>query len=568
MDVSDAFICIDHATSTMKKIQDHLHNLQLCDVAIIVGNKRLPAHRLVLSSVSEYFRAMFNSNVLEANQDEITLTDIDEEAFADLLKYMYTGKLEICEDNVERMVATANMLRLEDVVDAGCSFLMKQLHPSNCLGIRAFADTQSCHKLLNAAHEYTMDHFTEVTHNKEFLLLPINQVCDLLSSDDVNIPTEINMFEALLRWVKNCEGERRIYMPQLLSHIRLTYMDKEYVADVVQNNPLICDNLACEHQVIQALIHHMLPERRPCVQQPRKSTTGHLYAIGGMDTSKVGFTCATSIERYNARTNRWNQIAHMTGRRLQFGVAVLDDKLYVVGGRDGLKTVNTVECFNSRTKTWSVMPPVGTHRHGLAVAVLKGPMYAVGGHDGWSYLNTVERWDPQARAWNYVAPMSVSRSTVGVAVLMDKLYAVGGRDGSSCLRSVECFDPHTNKWTNCAPMSKRRGGVGVGVCKGHLYAIGGHDAPASNQMSKLSETVERYDPKIDQWMTVASMSVPRDAVGVCVLGTQLYACGGYDGQSYLSTCETYDPQSNEWKTVSPLITGRAGTVLVHIKGME
>ena len=40
-------------------------------------------------------------------------------------------------------------------------------------------------------------------------------------------------------------------------------------------------------------------------------------------------------------------------------------------------------------------------------------------------------------------------------------------------------------------MSKRRGGVGVGVCGGHLYAIGGHDAPASNQMSKLSETVER-----------------------------------------------------------------------------
>lgn len=67
-----------------------------------------------------------------------------------------SGKLEIHEDNVERMVATANMLRLEDVVDAGCSFLMKQLHPSNCLGIRAFADIQSCHKLLKAAHDYTM----------------------------------------------------------------------------------------------------------------------------------------------------------------------------------------------------------------------------------------------------------------------------------------------------------------------------------------------------------------------------------------------------------------------------
>lgn len=63
----------------------------------------------------------------------------------------------------------------------------------------------------------------------------------------------------------------------------------------------------------------------------------------------------------------WTPVANMNGRRLQFGVAVLDDKLYVVGGRDGLKTLNTVECYNPKTKTWSVMPPMSTHRHGLGV---------------------------------------------------------------------------------------------------------------------------------------------------------------------------------------------------------
>lgn len=63
----------------------------------------------------------------------------------------------------------------------------------------------------------------------------------------------------------------------------------------------------------------------------------------------------------------WTPVANMNGRRLQFGVAVLDDKLYVVGGRDGLKTLNTVECYNPRTKTWSVMPPMSTHRHGLGM---------------------------------------------------------------------------------------------------------------------------------------------------------------------------------------------------------
>lgn len=48
---------------------------------------------------------------------------------------------------------------------------------------------------------------------------------------------------------------------------------------------------------------------------------------------------------------------------------------------------------------------------------------------------------------------------------------------------------------------------------------------------------------------VAPLSMPRDAVGVCLLGDKLYAVGGYDGQTYLNTMEAYDPQTNEWTQV-------------------
>jgi len=70
--------------------------------------------------------------------------------------FVCTGKIEIREDNVEKLVGIASMLQLDDVVTAGCSFLTKQLHPSNCLGIRAFADVQSCKHLFKRAHSFTM----------------------------------------------------------------------------------------------------------------------------------------------------------------------------------------------------------------------------------------------------------------------------------------------------------------------------------------------------------------------------------------------------------------------------
>ncbi|EPQ11113.1 Kelch-like protein 1 [Myotis brandtii] len=539
---------VHHAEQTFRKMESYLKQQQLCDVILIVGNRKIPAHRLVLSSVSDYFAAMFTSDVCEAKQEEIKMEGIDPNALWDLVQFAYTGCLELKEDTIENLLAAACLLQLPQVVEVCCHFLMKLLHPSNCLGIRAFADAQGCIELMKVAHSYTMENIMEVIRNQEFLLLPAEELHKLLASDDVNVPDEETIFHALMMWVKYDMQRRCNDLSMLLAFIRLPLLPPQILADL-ENHALFKNDLECQKLILEAMKYHLLPERRTLMQsprtKPRKSTVGTLYAVGGMDNNKG----ATTIEKYNLRTNLWIQAGMMNGRRLQFGVAVIDDKLFVIGGRDGLKTLNTVECYNPKTKTWTVLPPMSTHRHGLGVTVLEGPIYAVGGHDGWSYLNTVERWDPQSQQWTFVASMSIARSTVGVAALNGKLYSVGGRDGSSCLSSMEYYDPHTNKWNMCAPMCKRRGGVGVATCDGFLYAVGGHDAPASNHCSRLLDYVERYDPKTDTWTTVAPLSMPRDAVGVCLLGDRLYAVGGYDGQTYLNTMESYDPQTNEWTQV-------------------
>lgn len=66
------------------------------------------------------------------------------------------GRLELREDTIESLLSASCLLQLSSVIQACCSFLMKQLHPSNCLGIRSYADAQGCHDLQRAAHSYTM----------------------------------------------------------------------------------------------------------------------------------------------------------------------------------------------------------------------------------------------------------------------------------------------------------------------------------------------------------------------------------------------------------------------------
>ena len=64
---------------------------QLCDVVLVAGARKIPAHRVVLSAASDYFFAMFTSNVREATQEEIFMKDVDPDALAALIKYIYTG---------------------------------------------------------------------------------------------------------------------------------------------------------------------------------------------------------------------------------------------------------------------------------------------------------------------------------------------------------------------------------------------------------------------------------------------------------------------------------------------
>lgn len=554
-----------HAESMMGKMEAYFAQKKLCDVMLVSGQVRIPAHRIVLCAASDYFAAMFNSGLSETKVDEVVLVDVDAESLGTLITYVYTGKLEIKEETVENLLSTACLLQFDKVAQDCSAFLIKRLHPSNCIGIRHFSEARSCRELFAEADRFVLENFVDVVNNQEFLMLPSDELEKLLSQDNLNVPSEETILRSLVSWARHNEDKRQQSLSRLLSNVRLPLLSSQFLVDHVQNNELFRNDLSCQHLIMEAMVYHLLPERRLSMQsastKPRSSTVGVLYAVGGMDSAKG----AVSMEKYDLRLNGWSQTDNMNGRRLQFGIAVVDDNLYVVGGRDGLKTLNTVECYDPRKKVWSLLMPMGTHRHGLGVTVLKGPMYAVGGHDGWSYLNTVERWDPQAKQWSYVAPMSTPRSTVGVAVLLNRLYAVGGRDGSSCLRSVESFDPHTNKWVLCSPMSKRRGGVGVASCNGFLYAVGGHDAPASNPASSRFDCVERYDPKTDTWTTVSPISSPRDAVGVCVLGGKLFAVGGYDGQRYLSDVECYDSQSNEWTTVGSLCIGRAGACVVHLQ---
>ncbi len=93
----ECYRSINHAERMMRKMEAYVTKGQLCDITLIAGQRCIHGHRIVLSAASDYFAAMFTNDVREATQEEITMKDVDPDALASLVNYMYTGiMLHLC----------------------------------------------------------------------------------------------------------------------------------------------------------------------------------------------------------------------------------------------------------------------------------------------------------------------------------------------------------------------------------------------------------------------------------------------------------------------------------------
>ena len=175
------FNASDICTKAFEKMEECFSSDELCDVPLVVGEGKIHAHRIILASVSPYFKAMFTIKMSESSQDVITIKDVEEDIFLLLIKFMYSHRILIRVDNVQSILQCANILQLDSVVSACCDFIYCHLSISNCLIVRDFVESHGCVKLVRKVDAFIKLHYLEVTQSQEFLDISVDHLKQLLS---------------------------------------------------------------------------------------------------------------------------------------------------------------------------------------------------------------------------------------------------------------------------------------------------------------------------------------------------------------------------------------------------
>ena len=509
----------------MKRLNMQRQQSYFCNITLVAkeGNE-FKAHRNVLSAASPFFSKLLQSEMKEKEEGVIRFHEISKSILSDVLGFIYTGSVEINEKNARNLIIAADYLLLESLKIISGRFLEKQMSSYNCISTIHFAEKYRCEELVLRSTKFIQDNFTSVAKSDEFLNLDAEEVEKWISSENILVAAEEDVFRIIVNWVEQNKGERKDKFEQLFRHVRLVMLSRDSLfSDVVTNE------LVREHFSFFSSASRRRLETEAIVVRGGKKTYCYLSEkdewkrlADGLSEDRHHTTQIIKFrdqlysfprrrnaetERYDPAFNSWTTLK-LPLPNDTFSLAVVNGQIHAMYRRlrreadHSRRNELVIKRYNVELCTWETLSSSqdSHYRDDSCIVAFGNCLYILGG----GYSNEAGRFDTAESKWEKIASMPISEfSPCGVAT-REKIFVTSAR-GQQC----EVYQVSTNEWHTIPSLNFTRPVSLSLVCLNEtVYVV----SVAKTNWSQAAEiVVNSYDPKLNKWIQKTSIPINKSS---------------------------------------------------------
>src|SRR5258705_8244746 len=224
--------------------------------------------------------------------------------------------------------------------------------------------------------------------------------------------------------------------------------------------------------------------------QAQAAVNGKLYIFGGCLRAISGEGGTTNVWEFDPVADAYRALAPLPVKRCSAIAETVNGKIYVIGGLEplengmGTRVTGRNEMYDPATNTWTERSPMPTSRDHAYSGVVNNKIYVIGGRIGagnvpaTSNIDIVEEYDPATNLWGPIKDrMPTPRSGGGVATYNGKIYVGGGelqnRPLSAAFPRPRAYDLPSNTRGRPPSMPNAVHGNAMGFIGNKLHVVSG-----------------------------------------------------------------------------------------------
>ncbi len=278
----------------------------------------------------------------------------------------------------------------------------------------------------------------------------------------------------------------------------------------------------------------------------------------------------------------WTELAPIArGPRQEHSVAVVGTDVYIIGripqessSAPGVyPTLDRVEVFSVPANKWRDAASLPTTINHGNVATVDGKIHILGGLDGetrWSAIGNCYEYSLKNNSWRSLPSMlnGQARGASAMGVHRSTIYVAGGQivldtitGAQTTADTVNFYDTKTQEWVTLPSLPEGRDHVGGKVIDDTFYVVGGRINGVINVRNTVfAMNLTSSDKK---WVGKATMPTARGGLSVGAIGSKIYTFGGEGDRDLVpngvyNNVEVYDTKSDMWERLPPMAFPRHG----------